>query len=260
MIKRFLNVSDCINMALIEFGRPVIISGYLETLCEILKVLEPLELGVIELSKANCNLLVADGVFKFMFEKLDNMKSTLARSMKHTLKETMDSSRNKNMISVLYFLQNGIFPKSDVNFSYASKPVIKALTKEIFSRLFGQTIEIETAVPTDEEINIIANNINDNYIEMQKAIGSVTEVAKSQNSANKSTNLDIQFKVMESNGGTRTPALDCVYNAILSISPSSTESERVFSVSSNFITKIRSSLSGKSLHALVFLKYYFQRK
>ena len=45
--------------------------------------------------------------------------------------------------------------------------------------------------------------------------------------------------------------------ALMTIPPTSIESERAFSTSSNFCTKKRSSLSDFSLNTLVFLKYYF---
>ncbi|KAJ2946728.1 hypothetical protein O0L34_g12787 [Tuta absoluta] len=58
----------------------------------------------------------------------------------------------------------------------------------------------------------------------------------------------------------RTPNLDLLYNALRTIMPTSTESERTFSVSGNFATKIRSRLSDKSLSSLVFLKHYFKQQ
>ncbi|KAG5680879.1 hypothetical protein PVAND_010358 [Polypedilum vanderplanki] len=50
----------------------------------------------------------------------------------------------------------------------------------------------------------------------------------------------------------RTENFEKIYKAILCIKPTSTDVERVFSVSNNFSTKIRSRLSDKSLNALVF--------
>ena len=61
------------------------------------------------------------------------------------------------------------------------------------------------------------------------------------------------------NSGQRTENLQKLYNAILSIKPTSTDAERVFSVCTNFCTKLRSRLSDKSLNALVFLKYYYKK-
>lgn len=61
------------------------------------------------------------------------------------------------------------------------------------------------------------------------------------------------------NTGQRTENLQKLYNALLCIKPTSTDVERVFSVCTNFCTKIRSRLSDKSLQALVFLKYYYKK-
>lgn len=59
--------------------------------------------------------------------------------------------------------------------------------------------------------------------------------------------------------GKRTPNLETLYKALISVKPTSTENERVFSISGNVVSKIRSRLSDKSINALVYLKAYFIR-
>ena len=66
--------------------------------------------------------------------------------------------------------------------------------------------------------------------------------------------------VLLKNPGKRTDHLQKLYDALLSIKPTSTDVERVFSVSASFCTKIRSRLSDKSLNALVFLKFFYKSK
>jgi hypothetical protein len=56
--------------------------------------------------------------------------------------------------------------------------------------------------------------------------------------------------------GKRGKTLNLLYSALLTIQPTSTSSERVFSVSANFLTKTRSRMSKKMPNILVFLKYY----
>jgi uncharacterized protein (UPF0262 family) len=70
------------------------------------------------------------------------------------------------------------------------------------------------------------------------------------------TSLSLEFKVLE-NQKKRTANLEHLYQALLTIKPSSVEAERIFSIAGNFATKIRSRLSDRSLCALVFLKKYF---
>lgn len=60
--------------------------------------------------------------------------------------------------------------------------------------------------------------------------------------------------------GKRSPNLESKYKALLSVKPTSTENERVFSISGNVVNKIRNRLSDKAINALVFLKAYFIRQ
>jgi len=69
--------------------------------------------------------------------------------------------------------------------------------------------------------------------------------------------LKKEFQIFKSTGN-RTENLEKLCNALDRIQPTSTESERTFSVAGNFLSKLRCKLSDKSLSALVFLKYYFK--
>lgn len=58
---------------------------------------------------------------------------------------------------------------------------------------------------------------------------------------------------------TRTLNLEFIYNALMSIKPSSVAAERDFSVAGNFATKIQSRLGVESLCAMIFLKHWFRK-
>lgn len=59
--------------------------------------------------------------------------------------------------------------------------------------------------------------------------------------------------------GELTEKLSLLLKALMSIKPTSIDSERVFSTSTVFLTKYRASLSDKSINALSVLKSYFQK-
>lgn len=59
--------------------------------------------------------------------------------------------------------------------------------------------------------------------------------------------------------GHRGKWLDLCYNTLKSIPPTSVESERAFSVSGNFCTKLRSRLSDKTIDDLCFLRGHFNK-
>ena len=58
----------------------------------------------------------------------------------------------------------------------------------------------------------------------------------------------------------RPQNLERLYNALITIPPTSIESERNFSTTSFFGTKLRSRLDDITLSALVFLKSYYKKK
>ena len=60
--------------------------------------------------------------------------------------------------------------------------------------------------------------------------------------------------------GTRGSYLREAYEYLKTVKPSSVESERAFSASGNFVTKLRSSLEDKTLNALCFLRAHFQKE
>ena len=66
-------------------------------------------------------------------------------------------------------------------------------------------------------------------------------------------NIFEQTKVLPKNG-----FLTILYNALLTIPPTSVESERAFSIFGYFCNKVRSSLKPATINALIFLREYYR--
>jgi len=60
-------------------------------------------------------------------------------------------------------------------------------------------------------------------------------------------------------GGARGQFLNIVYISLLSVPPTSAESERAFSSAGSVCTKLRTRLSDKTLNELEFLRAYFRK-
>lgn len=73
MINRFILLSGPIYKALDELGAVVPSDDLISSLKEIAKILEPLGEAVRELSKREANLLIAEGTFMFVFNKLKKL-------------------------------------------------------------------------------------------------------------------------------------------------------------------------------------------
>jgi hypothetical protein len=57
----------------------------------------------------------------------------------------------------------------------------------------------------------------------------------------------------------RPSNLEKLYNALMTIPPTSVESERAFSSASLFVTKNRNRLKPETIHALSFLRQFFRK-
>ena len=58
----------------------------------------------------------------------------------------------------------------------------------------------------------------------------------------------------------QTTQLQLLHKALQTVPPTSVEAERVFSAGGLFLTKLRSSMSDKTLDKLIFLKLFFALK
>ena len=62
------------------------------------------------------------------------------------------------------------------------------------------------------------------------------------------------------NGGTRGHHLELTFKYLMSMPPTSIESERAFSAAASIGNKLRSRLGDGTLNALLFLRSYFQNQ
>jgi hAT family C-terminal dimerisation region len=90
--------------------------------------------------------------------------------------------------------------------------------------------------------------------QMQKSIASVTLPPSKK--ADPFLQLQKELKLYEATG-VRTPNLTKLDNGLKTIQPTSTASERTFSVAGNFSTKLRNRMKFPMLNALIFLNIIF---
>ena len=133
-------------------------------------------------------------------------------------------------------------------FENPSKAVLVKTAKPLMSRLFGNINHEESGSAIQEPSTSDTDSEN---------LKSKLEKAISFSNSTPTKAPDHEFNLYE-NTGKLTPNLASLLAALKTIKPSSVESERVFSTVNQFVTKIRSRLSDKSVNALVFLKAYYK--
>ena len=169
------------------------------------------------------------------------------------------------MVSLAKYLQNPAIITERQNdqhdfFTLTTKNGMINYGKELMLRLFPKDLdntncEADPPVPSDSDICIMSTSSMKEQLNKAIASSMVDVVVAVKEDKNYKTMLR-EINLFEINGE-RTKNLQLLYDAIRTVKPTSTESERVFSLAGNFVTKIRSCLSDDSLNALVFLKSYF---
>ena len=136
----------------------------------------------------------------------------------------------------------------------STKSMVFRTAKTLMKRLFDAA-EPEESVPGDREEDA---SDEDEPLDLEKMISSATAPKKlKRDMGSKSLNKELGVYVEY---GTMSKNLSLLKTALQTIKPTSLESERAFSVAGSFITKVRSSLSDRSVDMLCFLKAYFLAK
>lgn len=107
---------------------------------------------------------------------------------------------------------------------------------------------------------VVQNKIDSLAARLNDAIDESISVLSADNKQSNLRKITKEELAMFENTNVLNGNIKKLLTALKSIQPTSTESERVFSLSSNFCTKRRSNLSDKSLNSLTFLKGYFSRQ
>lgn len=247
MIRIFIKYFAPIKDALVELDEEEMLDGInLETLQMLVNILAPIELAVLELGKRDANLRKAMISIEFVREKISQSSSAISEKLLENINEYIEARIDKNVFHLIESLDTASVP---------SNSVLKYAT-ELMKRIFGNDETDNEHVPDNPQPTISCQN--DNFSSLAKELTQrITSSSVPKTTQVKFDKLKQEFKIFKSTGN-RTENLEKLRNALDTIQPTSTESERVFSVAGNFISKLRCRLSDKSVNALVFLKYYFK--
>jgi hypothetical protein len=245
MVQRYLEIKKQIESTLKQFndGR-FFESQHDKALEELAVALEPVRNGVLKLSEHNSNLLIAEATMIYIVNRLKSAPTRLSKDLGESMLQRYNSRRNKETISLLLTLQRHSFPKSIKDFEYSSKPVIKKTALDLYERLYPN---VEEGSEEESNLGIPSDNLDAGISSIMAPAARVT-----------GKSLDKDFALLEANGE-RSIKLEKLYQALMSIKPTSTVCEQTFSVAGAFKTKIRNRLSPKKLNTLVWLKTFFAK-
>ena len=266
MIRRFLILSECVNKSLVELNIDPIPENDNFALQNLVDVLAPVETAVTELRKNDANLITAEGVYKFLFEKLQPMQTNIAKKLIHAIKIRMDERRDPVLMKLIIYLQSGNIPSSNAHFKYSSKNAAILFAVKVMEQIYPQMFEEEqinndsTSSDADDLIELTSPVAVGLQKELQNAISSITEPknchVSNRSEIDKYIELKKEFRQLDS-FKKRSTTLDVLHNALITIRPTSTASERVFSTAGAIKTKRRTSLNFETFNSFFFLNICF---
>lgn len=218
---------------------------------DLLAALKPIQEAVIELSKHNSNILIADATVIYVIEKLRSLGSSLSINLCAALVERYKARRLNVEVSLLHLLMKMEYPKETKDFAKCSKKDIKNAAVDLSTRLYPDPdLEASPEVQTDRDQD------NTEQIEPLSLAKGIRQSLKPK--VGPKVDFEKEFKMLEATNQL-SPRLELVRDALLSIPPTSTICEQAFSVAESFKNKKRSCLGAKRTNALVWLKRYFSK-
>lgn len=180
--------------------------------------------------------------------------SYLTENFVSALEKRLQDRRNPEINTLILYLSNYDTLKSNHPLQMSSKSAAVKYGIKMMKRLFEQGEEQTSSQQiSTEEVTPTSSTLQDR---LKMSIGSVEE----GNFQIQETSADQFKKAFEQydRHRVRGPKLDQLFDALCSIQPTSTQSERNFSLASSIATPKRSRISPEKLNAICFLKSYFK--
>lgn len=244
MLERILLLKDCIKDSLEELSSLSLFYNVdFDLVVQLCNVLLPVKLTIEALCRSNANIIQAEGALSFLYKKLEQQHTEIAKNMLIGIKTRMEQRQNKNLINLATYILN---PCVQLN----KDLIVYAIN--LLDRLYGVD-NINNNNVSDDDLVVCEENF-DMVHELQSEI----DRALAEPVPKGDFDMLRQEFILYRKTNNKTKNISLLYKAIQSVKPSSTECERAFSIAGNFCTKIRSRLGDQSLNALVFLKFYYK--
>lgn len=196
--------------------------------------------------------MIAEGTVRFLLDELMAQGTSLSLKLYDAIRNRIDTRRDGTLIDLILYLNNPEYNYSDKHFKSTSKAAIHKLGIDLLKNYFVKD-DSNSDLPLSsnaEQIPMANISIRDR---LKLSINDTT--MSSENNA-ETNNLKREFNWFDRNKK-RSPLLEKLYIALLTMQPTSTQSERNFSISNSILTKQRKRLLDKNLNAIVFVKSFF---
>ncbi len=275
MLKRIHKLKDCIQKAMIDLKIPCELSEKDFALLEkFLNVLIPLEIVHFKLLERETDLLLCEGVFKFLKGKLlDEENLLFGIDIYSKINSKLAGRKNLNLVELMEFFvlgeKNGRNATvSDLNEKHVNSfEKLKLFAVDTFERLYckdgldlinDQNVQIDNTAKNDYVMKMDCSNEDELEKELSKyrdskkiKFGSDQQGLKLNNKENFKREMELFEKT-----GKKTENILNLIQALKSIPATSLDSERTFSLIGSFLNKESSKMGIDLLDSIILIKSY----
>ena len=269
MLERFSFLYLCVMKTLGDEGNEGLAKDIdVKFLDQIVDVLRPLEIVTRKICQRDATLITADTIFSIALNKLKDLQTPISIQLYENLLKRL-SERRTILSDTLFYLHFAKMERPENSLiEMASRSDITRNIRRLVARLKNE-VGNKTIVPISDELldfdvdepeAPLAKRAKSKNIEEEMELEFNQAMQGSPKSAKDSSTLHQTIKKeMElfENGGNRGSNLRFVYELLLNVKPTSVESERAFSTSGNFCSKLRTRLADNTLSNICYLKSYF---
>ena len=267
MLVRFLKIKNSIKKALVDLDKSELFPNkeeihILKSLCDALEIVS---IGSQKICAQRCTLTQANDIFDFMFDQLESLETHIASNIYSALKTRIIQRREDSLTSLLLYLENS----EDYKYSslkFESRTKLAQFAQILYDRLFPHEerdgdVDIFSDVDQQqtEDIPQKKSKLAD---ELECFLGKRQKIKEKRGNVPKEDTLVIMGREMNvyESSGERPFSLERIYKALITIPPTSVESERAFSALGRYATKVRANLEDNTIDKLCLLKNYFLRQ
>jgi hypothetical protein len=258
MLETFVELFVCIKKAYLDLDKKLTFSDEdVHFLRELLGPLKIVKTTVIEICSREINLVHVDEIFESILQRFIDMDSEFSNYFFQSLSKEIRHRRTILSDSLLYLSTRTLHRPIHKLLEIQSSS--KASLIELFERIAKTKFNYETTKHVVEESKISSPAANDDFetslINITKK--NIDQISQSSSTANLRDSLRAEIQHFD-NGGKRGDVLNFIYESLLSVPPTSVESERAFSSAGYICSYLRVNLSDKTLNDLCYLRSYFQ--
>jgi hypothetical protein len=267
MLKRFHEVKTEVQMALILMNKPFDLNeDEIKMIENLVSALEPLQVATEALCSANADLVFAEGVIKFTKDTLSDANTEISSRIKEQFELRIEERRICELVHLMEYLSDPdyLMSKKDQFDHKIQRSKIEQLATRLLQRLFpsGDEEDMQEEINDEIEMELCANpGPTDKNLSLKEKLYQFTNKSRSGPQLKYDIGSQLVKKEMNLFEATknRPSNLEKLYNALMTIPPTSVEPERAFSSASLFVTKIRNRLKPETIDVLSFLRQFFRK-